>query len=163
MQRFLLGLGVAGALACGGTKETPPVAETPAVEATGEGHAHEAPHGGSLVEFGEEFAHLELVVDTATGRLTAYSLDGEAENAVPLTQGTIELALVAPPGTDTIRVSLAGQANSLSGETPERTSVFAADVPALKGKATFTGMVRRLESKGQVIENTAFSVPSEEH
>jgi hypothetical protein len=46
---------------------------------TGAVHEHTAPHGGSLVEFGEEFAHIELVLDSATGVLTAYVLDGEAE------------------------------------------------------------------------------------
>ena len=54
---------------------------TPAPEPEG-GHEHVAPHGGALVELGEELAHLELVHDPTTGTLTAYVLDGEAEQAV---------------------------------------------------------------------------------
>ena len=52
-------------------------------------HEHHPPHKGTLVEFGEEFAHLELVLDPATGKLTAYALDGEAEKAVRLKQTEI--------------------------------------------------------------------------
>ena len=54
-------------------------------------HEHHAPHGGSLQVFGKEFAHLELVLDAATGRLTAYALDGEAEGPVRLKQRLIRL------------------------------------------------------------------------
>ena len=45
-------------------------------------HEHTAPHGGTLVVFGNEFAHIELVLDQTTGKLTAYVLDGEAEKSV---------------------------------------------------------------------------------
>ena len=43
-------------------------------------HEHHAPHHGALEVLGDEFAHVELVLDEKTGRLTAYVLDGEAEN-----------------------------------------------------------------------------------
>ena len=49
-------------------------------------HQHKAPHKGTLVEFGEEFAHLELVLDQATGKISAWVLDGEAEKAVRVAQ-----------------------------------------------------------------------------
>ena len=32
-------------------------------------HEHTAPHGGTLVVFGDEFAHIELVLDQTTGKL----------------------------------------------------------------------------------------------
>ncbi len=153
---------MAFAIACSGRNEaaqdttaTPSATVEPA-----EGHEHEAPHGGTLIELGEEFAHVELVVDTATGRLTAYSLDGEAEGSVAITQGSLALALVVASAADTIRVTLAGVANTLSGETASMTSVFAADVPSLKGVTTFTGVLARIETKGQVFENVPVLVPA---
>lgn len=152
-------------MACGsGSETTQDTAAAPsATVASDEGHEHEAPHGGTLVELGEEFAHLELVVDTATGRLTAYSLDGEAEGSVALTQGSLALALVVAPATDTVRVTLAGVANTLSGETASSTSVFAADVPQLKGVTAFTGVLSRIETKGQQFENVPVQVPGDRH
>ena len=67
-------------------------------------HEHKPPHSGTLVEFGEEFAHLELVLDAATGTLKAYALDGEAEKAVltdPQTSGGL-LVACAPSTCDEI-------------------------------------------------------------
>ena len=37
--------------------------------------------GGTLVELGNEFAHVELVLDSNAGSLTAYVLDGEAQES----------------------------------------------------------------------------------
>lgn len=152
-------------VACGGRADaSSDSTAVPAASAEAEGgHAHQAPHGGTLIELGDEFVHVELVVDSATGRLTAYVLDGEAEGSVALTQGTIALALVVAPATDTVRVTLTGAANPLSGETASSTSVFAADVPQLKGVATFAGVLSRVEAKDQVFENLPVQVPREPH
>src|SRR5580692_2910328 len=56
-------------------------------------HEHKAPHGGSLVELGEEFGHVELVSDPGSGKITAYILDGEAEESVKIQQPELELQL----------------------------------------------------------------------
>lgn len=52
----------------------------------GEGHDHAAagPHGGSLVELGNEEYHAELVHDEAGGAIIVYLLDGAAKNAVAI-------------------------------------------------------------------------------
>ena len=42
------------------------------------------PHGGHLLELGDEEYHLEWVHDDATGLLTVYILDGAMENEVPI-------------------------------------------------------------------------------
>ena len=55
------------------------------------GHHHDAPHGGTLVVFGEEFAHIELLLEKKTGKLTCYVLDGEAKNGVRISQEKIKL------------------------------------------------------------------------
>ncbi|KAF0245844.1 MAG: hypothetical protein FD180_1256 [Planctomycetota bacterium] len=45
---------------------------------------HKPPHGGVLLEVGEEVAHLELVRDEKEGKLTIYVLDAKAEKAVTI-------------------------------------------------------------------------------
>ena len=45
------------------------------------------------MELGGEFAHVELVLDPDAGSLTAYVLDGEAEESVRLKQPSLTLAL----------------------------------------------------------------------
>lgn len=55
-------------------------------------HEHKAPHGGALAELGEHAAHVEIVIDEDSGKITAYILDAHAEN--PLAADQRELALV---------------------------------------------------------------------
>lgn len=44
--------------------------------------AETAPHGGILLEMGEEQGHLELIHDPKSGKLSIYVLDGKARNSV---------------------------------------------------------------------------------
>jgi len=72
---------------CGSPSPTVPPADE-----SGE-HAHEAggPHGGAIIELGEN--HAELVHDDAAGTVTVYILDGAATKNVPVdaTEATINL------------------------------------------------------------------------
>lgn len=58
-------------------------------------HAHptEGPHGGDLIELGNEEYHAELVHDEQGGTVTIYILDAEAKAVVPIeaTELTINL------------------------------------------------------------------------
>lgn len=127
------------------------------------GHAHQAPHGGSLIELGEEFAHLELVLDTATGRLTAYVLDGEAEQAVRLAQSSIAMSLTVPEVLKPIDVTFAPVENALTGEKAGDTSQFVATVPALQGRKTFRGTVTAVTIRGQSFSAVRFEFPADAH
>ncbi len=118
-------------------------------------HEHSAPHGGTLVELGEEFAHLEIVLDASTGKLMAYALDGEAEKAVRLKQPEIEITVTNPATV----VKLGGVANSLTGETASDTSEFAGQADALKGATSFEGVIRAVTVKGQPFKGVAFNFP----
>jgi hypothetical protein len=139
----------------------PPAAQ--AAEGGGEeGHEHAAPHGGTLVELGEEFAHVELVLDSSTGTLTAYALDGEAERAVRLAQPAIEVSFVTP-GRSRTQVTLSGVSNPLTGETDADTSQFRAMVPALKGVTEFEGAIKAVAVRGQRFQDVSFRYPSTEH
>jgi hypothetical protein len=67
----------------------------------GHEHAHpsEGPHGGSLIELGNEEYHAELVHDDAAGTVTIHILDSAAKASVPIDAGEL-----------TINVSHEGQA-----------------------------------------------------
>lgn len=45
---------------------------------------HKAPHGGALLEVGEEVAHVELVHDEKAGKVTLYILDKHAKKEVSI-------------------------------------------------------------------------------
>ena len=86
--------------------------ETPETQAH---HEHTAPHGGTLVVFGDEFAHIEFVLDQTTGKLTGYVLDGEAEKSVRLSQKTVELKIHREDIQSEFMLQLSGVANVLTG------------------------------------------------
>lgn len=50
--------------------------------ATEHAHPDKGPHGGPLLELGDEEYHVEVLVDEKTDTLTLYVLDGEAKAAV---------------------------------------------------------------------------------
>lgn len=95
----LLTLGLAG---CGDKPSGGPAlsgaTETAAPPATVESnhehaHASEGPHGGGLIELGNEEYHAELVHDDAAGTVTVYILDSAAKSAVPIDAAEITINL----------------------------------------------------------------------
>jgi hypothetical protein len=119
------------------------------------GHEHSAPHGGALVELGEEFAHVEIVLEVTTGKLTAYALDGEAEKSVRVKQSEIEIAVKNPAVT----VKLGGVVNALTGETSGDTSEFSGQSDRLKGATDFDGVIKTVSIKGRQFKDVAFDFP----
>lgn len=128
-------------------------------------HEHHAPHEGALVVLGEEFAHVEFVLDPGAGSLTAYILDGEAENSIRIGQESIEVVIkdTVPP-TDGAGVSgdaliLKAVSDVLTGETAGDTSEFAARSERLKGVRKFTAVISVISVKGQTFKNIEFRYP----
>ena len=119
-------------------------------------HVHTALHGGTLVEIGDHAYNLELLLDPAAGRLTAWVLDAHAENFVRLRPPTIELTVTA--GGDQQALTLAAVANSATGETVGDTSQFEAQAAWLKGATGLAGSIGALEIKGAKFERIAFRV-----
>jgi hypothetical protein len=119
------------------------------------GHAHTAPHGGTLIELGEHAYNLEFVRDRATGTLTVYVLDGHAENFVRIAASAIEL--VAMPGGQHTPVSLKPVANTATGETVGNTSQFEVQADWLKTAGEFAGIVT-LDIKGTKFAQVPFVV-----
>jgi hypothetical protein len=130
-------------------------------------HEHTAPHGGTLVVFGEEAAHVELVLDAKEGKLTAYVLDGEAENAVRIKQADIAIAVTWPAtknekGEEVRKTSilkLAAVEHELTGEKVGDTSEFAVQSDELKDAKEFDAVIPLIEIKGMKFEKTAFNFP----
>jgi hypothetical protein len=118
-------------------------------------HEHSAPHGGALVELGEEFAHIEIVLDAVTGALTAYALDGEAEKSVRVKQSEIEIAIENP----SVTIKLGGVSNALTGETTDATSEFLGQSDRLKGATDFDGVIKMISIKGKQFKDVEFNFP----
>lgn len=131
-----------------------------------EAHAHEhhAPHKGTLVVLGEEFAHVELVLDPASGKLTAYVLDGEAEKSVRVKQAEFEI-VVTPAKAEAFSVKLKAVASTLTGETVGDSSQFEGQDDKLKGLKEFDGKIAAVELKGKAFKDVGFNFPkgNEDH
>lgn len=119
-------------------------------------HEHTAPHGGTLIAFGEELAHLELVLDSSNGQITAYALDGEAEKAVQIAQSEIEIGIEKPKK---INIKLAAQENSLTGEKKGSTSEFRGESDELKNLKDFDAQIKTITIRGREFKNTHFNFP----
>ncbi|MBK6485297.1 MAG: hypothetical protein IPF98_00185 [Gemmatimonadetes bacterium] len=147
--------------ACGGGE--PSTADS--AQAAGEGPvasaAMTAPHGGMLVELGNRVAHVEFVLDTTRGILTAYVLDATARHPLRLTQGRLDLTMFdLVEGNPEVVTVLAGKANPRTEETYDNTSVFIGFVPQLAGRGQFRASLQRVEIAGQVFTDVPVSYPA---
>jgi hypothetical protein len=123
-------------------------------------HVHVAPHGGTLIEIGDHAYNLELLRDKAAGKLTAWVLDGHAENFVRLPAR--EIAFVAMPGGTYTPITLKAVGNSATGETVGDTSQFEFQADWLKTAGTFAGIFT-VEIKGTVFKDVAFVLDDDAH
>ena len=122
-------------------------------------HEHTAPRGGTLVVLGDEFAHVEFVLEKATGKLTGYVLDGEAEKPVRLTEKTIGLKINRLNSEQPLTLQLKAVANVLTGETEGDTSQFSGQSDELIGVAEFHAEILSIAVKGQTFADVDFEFP----
>ncbi len=120
------------------------------------GHVHRAPHGGVLVELGEHAYNLEFVREPETGKLSAYVLDGHAENFIRIKAVVIEV--LATVGGEKRPLTFKAVANAATGETVGDTSQFDAEDAWLKTTPTFDGVIVALDVRGAKFANVAFSL-----
>jgi hypothetical protein len=120
-------------------------------------HEHQAPHAGTLAEFGGEFGHFEVVLDSASGKLTGYLLDGEAENPVRVAGKSISLRVKSGASSFTLRMEAVE--NKLTGETAGDTSQFEGQSDALRGLREFEAVIEDFVFKGKTMTGVAFSFP----
>jgi hypothetical protein len=123
----------------------------------GHDHAHVAPHGGTLVVFGEEAAHLELVIDAQNGAIKGYVLDGCAEEGVRIAQLALVIEVDRGAG-QRATLELQAQSDGLTGERPGDTSVFAGRYDSLVGLDQARSVLRAVTIQGQTYENVAFTL-----
>ena len=122
----------------------------------GGGHSHKAPHGGTLVEVGQHAYNVELVRDAAAGKLTAYILDGHAENFIRIAAPSFEL--IAITGGERKPLTLRAVANTATGETVGNTSQFEAQADWLKSVGEFPGMITSIDIRGTKFDNVALQM-----
>lgn len=122
----------------------------------GGGHTHRAPHGGTLVEIGQHAYNVELVREAATGKLTAYVLDGHAENFIRIAAPSFEL--VAITGGERKPLTMRAVANTATGETVGDTSQFEAQADWLKNTAEFPGLISSIDIRGTKFDNVALQL-----
>jgi hypothetical protein len=120
---------------------------------SGGGHAHAAPHGGTLVQLGDHQFNLEFVAGP-DGRLSAYVLDAHAENFVRINALSFKVTAKFDGHEETLEFKPV--ANPATGETAGSTSEFLATAEWLKTTAAFEGVLQELAVKGTIYRAIAF-------
>lgn len=112
-------------------------------------HVHEAPNGGSLVELGEEFAHLEFVNDTTNHKIICYVLDGSLKAGAKAQQASIMAEIKGHDGSQLIFKAIV---NELASNTAESSSQFETEYNFEKSKKT-TLIIKKVTIKNKTFEN----------
>ena len=124
-------------------------------------HKHHAPHDGTLVVLGEEFAHMEFVLDSETGILTVYVLDGEVEKPIRIEQEKIDLQIITMSNKkpETSELILMAVSNVLTGEKIGDSSEFSTQSDKLINQNSFKVVVSGIKVKGVEFKAVEFSFP----
>jgi hypothetical protein len=153
----VLALLLTGSLGACGDAESPVGHDHDSDHDHGAAHAHVAPHGGDLVVCREEFAHVEVVLDAASGTLSMYLLGAHGEK--PVRSTAKQLAARVQVGEDTFELTLDAVANDLSGESVGDTSLFQGTDPRLVGAEHVEGTLLSAELRGETFTDLPFHVP----
>lgn len=121
-----------------------------------EGHAHPPPHGGTLTMLGDHVAQFELVLDQATGDLSLFVLDGDAEKTLMVEDETLELTATLPGAeagaSDIVPLTLARvKAGQLD-------SGYTVQSDALKGKTEFSAVLALVKTSGGTHEKVKLNL-----
>ncbi len=115
-----------------------------------ETHAHIAPNGGVLVELGEEFAHLELVVDPVNNKVICYVFDGALKFGLKANQATIEAEIKDSEVNKTILFKAV--ANVLASNTENESSQYEADLK-MESKSKISLIIKKITVNNRSFEN----------
>jgi hypothetical protein len=98
--RFLMGCSVLClAIAGCGRQEAPPTAQSEASSQSTEDHGHshdDAPHGGTVVDWGGGEYHAEFTVDHEKKEATVYILGSDAKSPAPVKTESVRLIINDP-------------------------------------------------------------------
>jgi hypothetical protein len=134
--------------ALGGCKPAAPPANTgtngtPSKEnAHGHVHPDKGPHGGELIELGEDEYHAELVHDDATKEVSIYILDAAAKAAVPIEATEIVINLKHEGQPEQHKLTAVPQADDPQGKSSRFTAKGNVD---LEGDLHHEGAEPRLD------------------
>ena len=106
--------------------------------------AHEGPHKGIVVEWGEEEYHPEIVVDKAAGTVTVYVYGGEDDlkkaKFKPIDAKTLTLSLKGDPAT-TIKLEASAEKDDPKGSSSKFVGKSDALKKDVKWEGTLSGKV----------------------
>lgn len=80
-------------------------------------HSSEGPHGGHLIELGDEQYHVELVLDDKAGEVTFYVLDGTAKKAVPIDAAEVVVNLKHDGKAEQFKIAAKPDAGESTGKS----------------------------------------------
>jgi len=121
------------------------------------GHFHEPPHGGTVLELGEEEAFLEFVHDAATEKLRCYVLAPHMAGFIRLPAESFEVTAKIGGRVETL--TFKAVANAATGETVGDTAQFEAHAPWLKTAKKFDAELKRLTIRGKTYDAVPFRFP----
>lgn len=124
------------------------------------GHAHVAPHGGTLVELGDHQFNVEFVFDAERQVLQAYFLDGHAEAFVRV--GVPEFVVTANAAGKRQLLMFKPVANAVTGESAGNSSLFEAPAEWLAAAKAFDGTLQAVNVRSTVFTNVAFKFSLEQ-
>jgi hypothetical protein len=92
---------------------------TPSATEAGHEHAHasEGPHGGTLIELGNEEYHAELVHDEQAGSVTIYLLDSAAKVSVPIEAADVSINLAHEGRGEQFKLSASADESDPQGKS----------------------------------------------
>src|SRR5690606_29150457 len=96
-------------------------------------HVHHAPNGGTLIEIGNEFAHIEMLPQVEKGQITCYLFDSDLKLGEKAEQSVIECSLTYKEMDEPMSIEFLPVINELASNTSVSSSEFVGIVD-LKGK-----------------------------
>lgn len=151
LSLFLLSVSVATLAGCGENNSKPSEQKTPAK------HEHKPPHGGTPVVLGNEEHHIELVLNSAEGRMDAYVMDGELENFQRIKAESFTITVRLPGQEQSLLFKAVP--NNATGEKIGDTSMFEAQADWLKTAKSFDAVLPQIEVRGTTYTNIEFNFP----
>ncbi len=103
---------------CGcGSPEPPPTKATPHADHDAHAHPSEGPHGGALIELGDDAYHAELVLDDDAKTVTIYVLDSAAKISVPIDAAELTINLKHEGRGEQYKVAASADAIDTAGKS----------------------------------------------
>ena len=106
---------------------------------------------------GDEDYHIELVLDPAEGKLSAYVLDGEMEGFIRSSSANLEITATVDGAPRTL--VLEAVPNPETGETVGDTALFEARADWLRSSTGFDAVLKAVAIRGTTFADVKFNFP----